>query len=271
MLMVGFSFIPTMGGIGTKKYISVEHQIWMSYVCGEDDTTPPVTTCTLDPAEPNGMNDWYVGDVAVTLTAIDDISGVNATYYKINEGEWEIYADPFVIESDGYYVIEYYSVDNAGNIEDVKSADFKIDQSITNSLSYTFNQDQILLKANVNEYLSGINKVEFYHGGELIGMDYEEPFEAVTNSSINGFYPIKGLIFNPQFYNDSISFYAIIVLIKHQGTVFTSIASDNAGNVNQDNVPFMLLPYIESFQRLTFPNNYFGHIGKFFINARFKF
>ena len=32
-----------------------------------DDTTPPVTTHSLDPPEPDGLNGWYVNDVNVTL------------------------------------------------------------------------------------------------------------------------------------------------------------------------------------------------------------
>ncbi|MBA7636884.1 hypothetical protein ES703_44512 [subsurface metagenome] len=46
-----------------------------------DDITPPVTTCTLNPPEPNGNNSWYVSDVEVTLNATDDMSGVNTTYW----------------------------------------------------------------------------------------------------------------------------------------------------------------------------------------------
>jgi len=94
-----------------------------------DDTTPPVTTCTLDPDAPDGDNGWYVSDVTVTLKATDDMSGVNATYYKINGGEWETYDSPFVIWEDGEYMIEYYSVDYEGNIEDVQSSSLDIDQT----------------------------------------------------------------------------------------------------------------------------------------------
>ena len=92
-----------------------------------DDTTPPVTTCTLEPPEPNGLNGWYVDYVEVTLNATDDISGVNVTYYRINNGSWIGYAESFELYESNYYTIEFYSVDNAGNEEDAKNTSCKLD------------------------------------------------------------------------------------------------------------------------------------------------
>src|SRR3954451_25241481 len=41
------------------------------------DSTPPVTTATLDPPSPNGLNGWYVGPVTLTLDSVDRDSGVS--------------------------------------------------------------------------------------------------------------------------------------------------------------------------------------------------
>jgi len=92
-----------------------------------DDTTPPVTTLSFDPEIPDGNNDWYISNVTVTLNATDDSSGVNITYYKINEGDWQIYENPFLLNTSNYYTIQYYSVDIAGNVEDTKTASCKVD------------------------------------------------------------------------------------------------------------------------------------------------
>jgi len=62
--------ISVIGDIGATNY---------------DDITPPVTTCTLDPAEPDGLNDWYVSDVEVILNATD--AGVNKQYMIIGTGD----------------------------------------------------------------------------------------------------------------------------------------------------------------------------------------
>jgi hypothetical protein len=91
------------------------------------DSTPPVTTLSFDPEVPDGHSNWYVSNVTVTLNATDDFSGVNVTYYRINGGEWQLYNYPFLLNKSNYYTIEYYSIDNAGNVEDVQSASCKVD------------------------------------------------------------------------------------------------------------------------------------------------
>lgn len=55
-----------------------------------DDTTPPVTTHSLNPPEPDGDNGWYVNDVEVMLNATDDMSGVKEIRYKIGDGSLQI-------------------------------------------------------------------------------------------------------------------------------------------------------------------------------------
>lgn len=89
----------------------------------QTDTTPPVTTCTLD-GEMHG--DDYVGEVTVTLTAIDDMSGVNYTMYKVDDGDYNTYDEPFVVSGEGDRTVYFYSVDKAGNVEEEKTCEFTI-------------------------------------------------------------------------------------------------------------------------------------------------
>jgi hypothetical protein len=96
---------------------------------GECYDSPPVTTISFDPLYPDGDNGWYINDVTVRLEANDDI-GVDATYYRINNGDWNIYSSPFIISEEGDDIlIEYYSVDTGGNVEDVKLAFVDIDKT----------------------------------------------------------------------------------------------------------------------------------------------
>ena len=100
--------------------------IAISYECYNK---PPVTNISFDPPEPNGCNGWYVSNVTVTLNATDD-GCVYETYYRINGGDWEVYESPFVISEEGEDIlIEYYSVDYLGSVEDVKSETIDIDQT----------------------------------------------------------------------------------------------------------------------------------------------
>jgi len=99
-------------------------------VASRVDTTPPVTTCTLDPPVPDGEGGWYVNvtDVTVTLSAVDNESGVDTTWYKIDDGLWKFYVSPFKMSDDGDHILYYYSFDRVGNKEDTKSVSVKIDR-----------------------------------------------------------------------------------------------------------------------------------------------
>lgn len=74
-------------------------------------------------------NGWYISTATVNITAIDTWSGVKEVYYRINNGSWQKCTGNFTIFTitvDGIYMIEYYSIDNADNIEETKSAIIKI-------------------------------------------------------------------------------------------------------------------------------------------------
>jgi len=87
----------------------------------------PITTLYVKPQQPDGNNGWYVSNVTVVLVANDDGSGVDYTMYRIDNGSWERYKKPFVIDKDGIHIIEYYSVDKVGNMEEVKKYQIKMD------------------------------------------------------------------------------------------------------------------------------------------------
>jgi len=89
------------------------------------DATPPVTRIELD--GPEGENDWYPGDVNVTLEPHDGISGVGSTYYILDKDSPEIYTSTFNVTGDGTHSLEYWSVDIAGNVESRSRLTFRID------------------------------------------------------------------------------------------------------------------------------------------------
>jgi hypothetical protein len=120
------------------------------------DSTPPITTISFTGTL--GENSWYIGPVTITLTATDDITGVDYTMYKLDSGSWNIYTSPFAVSDDQIHTIEYYSVDNSGNTESVKSADFKIDQMppmTTHTISGDVGKDGWY--RNINIYFNAID------------------------------------------------------------------------------------------------------------------
>jgi len=98
-------------------------------ITSDGDTTPPVTTATLDPSSPDGPGGWYISPVEVTLSATDDDSGVDYTTYRIDNGSWLTYGSPFTVSSNGQHQVDFYSVDNAGNVEATQHVNFKINIS----------------------------------------------------------------------------------------------------------------------------------------------
>ena len=263
LLFIGMSVIPSTGDI-------------VSF----DDITPPVTTCTLNPEEPDGLNGWYVSDVEVTLNATDDMSGVNVTEYRINGGSIQIYTEPFTVTIDGLHTVEYRSIDYAGNAEDWKSVEFKIDQTPPEiDLTWMYSPpDVVHFTATCNDATSGMDRVEFLINDELYFTDDSEPYEWIIEfppTFIPPKYSVKGFIFGRQFDEQNVTFYALIVRIMEYLPFFwfCAIAYDMAGNSAEDELGASPPPpniEIHFFKPLTFTNNYTGKIGFFFINAEFE-
>jgi hypothetical protein len=142
------------------------------------DGTPPTSSHILDPPYPDGENGWYVGDIEVTICAIDPNigcgfsgSGIKEIVVRINGGPWETYSyDCITIiideEGDGVFV-EYYSIDNVGNEEPIKSFTIKRDSTspdlVANWEVIRKNQKYyIKFTCEATDSLSGMNRVEMY-------------------------------------------------------------------------------------------------------------
>lgn len=108
------------------------------------DRHAPATTASL-PA-PLGTG-WYEGDVLVTLAGIDPLSDVAATYYKVNDGATQTYSGPFSFSRRGTSTITFWSVDNAGNVED-STGD-------SNSVSVKIDDNKPTITANVSPAANG--------------------------------------------------------------------------------------------------------------------
>lgn len=94
------------------------------------DQTPPQTTISLDGTK--GNNDWYTSDVKVTLQANDETSGsgINKIEYSLDNGQSvQAYTQPFTVSQEGITKIKFRSIDNAGNEEDPKEAEIKVDKT----------------------------------------------------------------------------------------------------------------------------------------------
>jgi len=172
ILFICMSTIPVIESLSVEKHISTKEMICKSYSRYDNDTTPPITTISFDPAEPNGENGWYKRIPDIYFEAIDDLSGVNHTYARIDGGCWiEVFGSIIFVGEDGEYTIYYFSVDKAGNTEEVKSATFKFDTTPPEIL-VDWEVNKIDGKWIVNfiitcDYLEG-GRIEIYMNNELL-------------------------------------------------------------------------------------------------------
>lgn len=181
MVYTGF-FVVTTDGDYTLYYYSVDlagntEATKQAVFKIQHDITPPVTTPEFNGVM--GDNDWFISTVTVSLIAEDNSAGVAITRYQLDAGAWTTYTGAFLVTEDAVHTLWYYSVDKVGNMESMKEADLKIDQTAP-LISFTVNKTGLmtwLLTANVSDETSDIAKVEFYLDGEFLGEATEAPYE----------------------------------------------------------------------------------------------
>ena len=180
-LFIGLAFIPSFNAVS----------IFMS-----DDTTPPVTTISL-----NGtMSEYgiYTSDVEVTLNATDDMSGVFATYYNLDMNGNNIYYESFVITGHDEHTLAYWSVDNAGNEEKTQFAYINIDliPPEIDLLWDMLDNKSIRFEPYILEIGSGIWKVEYYIDNNHLYTKYGANSEWIWTPNITGRHLVSGIAYD---------------------------------------------------------------------------
>ncbi|MFL5680070.1 MAG: OmpL47-type beta-barrel domain-containing protein, partial [Chloroflexota bacterium] len=129
------------------------------------DAAPPTTT---DNTATVGSG-WKTSTATVTLTAADALSGVRTTYYT-TDGSTPTTSSPqgttITLAADGVYTIKYFSVDNVGNAEAVRTASTQIRVDATpptvtmGALPAAIHSGQVLT-ASASDGASGVASVDY--------------------------------------------------------------------------------------------------------------
>ncbi len=128
------------------------------------DKTPPITGHIVPYMSGNHYLSHIAQDVEVTLFPSDNMTGMIETKYRINFGLWQVYNGGTVLFRDeGNYTIDFYSVDESGNVEEFKSIRIGIDRTapITSRLitSEGVNAEQTNYTSDVTIILSSVDEL----------------------------------------------------------------------------------------------------------------
>lgn len=162
---------------------------------------PPTTTIHLSGIQ--GSNGWFTSNVEVTLSASDDISGVDKTEYSLDNAIWIVYTRPFSITDEGKTTIYYRSTDKDGNQENTKAESIQIDQfvpsgsvTISSGSAYT-TSTSVTLTLTASDATSGVSQVRYGDDGVWDTEPWEtlSPTKAWTLKSGDGaktvYYQVK--------------------------------------------------------------------------------
>jgi len=155
---------------------------------GQPAPPPPMAKTYTD-----GRSIYVNSQVMFKLTATDDI-GIEKIEYKIDNGAPMTYANSFSLPQEGFHTIRYYGIDKFGNQEPDKSYSIFVDNTgpvivVTAGTALKkvgdklYNTKGMLYSINVNDALSGVNKVEYTTNG-IDFKEYVAPFALPTTGEI---------------------------------------------------------------------------------------
>lgn len=116
---------------------------------------------------------YYGKSLKVKLQARDALSGVDKIYYSINGSQYKAFDGVLTFEVSGDYIIKYYSVDNVGNVEKVKSSEFIVDLNPPttmhtikgNSVGNIISAKAYIILSSEDD-MAGVSKIMYYFNDE---------------------------------------------------------------------------------------------------------
>ncbi len=88
------------------------------------DTLAPATAYLIEGTQ--SQSGWYTSPLTIRLIPTDGGSGVAGTFYRLDEGAWQL-GSQFSLAVDGVYSLFFYSIDIAGNTENSFPVQIKLD------------------------------------------------------------------------------------------------------------------------------------------------
>jgi len=178
MYSVRYHAVDAAGNVGIDGTITV----------GESDDIAPVSSAEISGT--SGTNGWYVSDVIVTLSAVDEGgSGLQGITYSLDGGDLTAYSSPIPCAIEGEHTLNYRAQDNFGNQEAVRTISFKIDlnspvtNSAINGTAYEgWFSSPISIELSASDLVSGISSISYrVNGGEWVS--YSNAFDLSSDGA----------------------------------------------------------------------------------------
>lgn len=149
------------------------------------DNVDVVLSVTLDGTL--GQHGWYVGNVSVTMEAVENVSHYNYTNYSIDGGPWQTYNGSFNLSTDGIHTISYYAVDVNGTQGEIYTRQVKIDTTpptiechldpATPGGRNGWYVGSVKITLDASDNHSGVNQTEYRSVSSYIWKDYTGLFQ----------------------------------------------------------------------------------------------
>lgn len=221
----GTSFVIETEGLNEISYYSVDlagNKEEVQSMKVNIDKTAPVTTSDAP------VGTWVNKEVTVNLTADDENSGIAKTYYSI-DGSNFVEGNSLVVDQEGINKISYYSIDNAGNTEEVKHIEVKLDQTapiVHIDLEKEYELHETLsLNYFAEDNLSGIAIEEVklngqsYKNGDKITFD--KPGEYTLQIKVTDSAGLSTLVEKPFYVYIPVTLEVLLKVIKGNKGIFT--------------------------------------------------
>lgn len=170
----------------TKKVVYPKEEVIFELYA---DSKSPATKISYGDAKlAEGDEKTALTATDITLTASDEISGIDAIYYSLDGASFQKYTGPIPVKEEKAYVLKYYAVDNVGNAEEMKSVTMLIDNSAPSStlnVEGDLSENVVSIRSTINleasDNASGVSKI-FYTIDEGRTYEYSSPISIASLS-----------------------------------------------------------------------------------------
>ncbi|MEO9965981.1 MAG: chitobiase/beta-hexosaminidase C-terminal domain-containing protein [Reichenbachiella sp.] len=150
------------------------------------DSEAPKTTVLLDesPKYKNTEGKQYFGKgLKFKSTAVDNQSGVQKTFYSVDNNNFLAFTKDQELNQDKEYDIKIYSADNTGNVEPIQIFQFRVD--LTTPVSeYTVHNDRSGMIFSPRTYIK-LQSVDATSGLNRIGYKIDNGAEKIFSNQID--------------------------------------------------------------------------------------